>query len=164
MQCSGFRLGRREIPKFFLSYCRIICLDNFSRVLEYFSSGDCPLFGIVSDTLVYLYLIYLKVAVCGDFGFQDDESSIRYENVTQTEDNDNLLEQSFFPTWFELFRLVLHYSFEKVLPSLDITHRQHKYWKCKRLFLNKINGKCFLWKVEKCSVIYVKEFWNLLKD
>ena len=38
------------------------------------------------------------MAVCGDFGFQDDESSIRYENVTQTEDNDNLLEQSFFPT------------------------------------------------------------------
>ena len=97
----------------FLSYCRVICLDNFSRVLEYFSSGDCPLFGIVSDTLVYLYLIlfgivsdtlyylhliYLKMAVCGDFGFQDDESSIRYENVTQTEDNDNLLEQCFFPT------------------------------------------------------------------
>ena len=94
----------------FLSYCRVICLDNFSRVLEYFSSGDCPLFGIVSDTLVYLYLIYLKVAVCGDFGFQDDESSIRYENVTQTEDNDNYWNNLFFrldSNYFDLFCIIL---------------------------------------------------------
>ena len=85
MQCSCFRLGRREIPKFFYHIVGLFS-GNFSRVLEYFSSGDCPLFGIVSDTLVYLYLIlfgivsdtlyylhliYLKMAVCGDFGFQD---------------------------------------------------------------------------------------------
>ena len=36
------------------------------------------------------------MATCADFDFEDDESDILYENITQTKDNDNLLEQSFF--------------------------------------------------------------------
>ena len=42
------------------------------------------------------------MAAYADFDFEDDESDILYENITQTKDNDNLLKQSFFSDRFEL--------------------------------------------------------------